>query len=252
MIKRIARIVCVVLVLLIVCTSCGSASTYDSIHLKNSEQKEMQKLPFSTVIRFYSYPMLYSSISRDDPIADMEEYKSYCRVGIFLEFSSLLSCTKWHDETGALQTYYKEQETAYMWDELCKYALHPQLVFGPFTQVSGVYCIDNAVPFYAHIYYRTNKGDYVLYQGADDKTYLIPWEEYRVMADTVAEEAGKQFVCGALLPEHYYDLSEYEFNGVSPLICTLVFYFVIGVAAVCCVTFGIVLIVKRKKKRKSF
>ena len=140
------------------------------------------------------------------------------------------------------------------WSEFYKYAVYPERVFGAFTEVYNVYCLNgDASHDGVYIYYVTDKGDYVLYKEflSSNEQFLFPVEDFYVYAKDVWElrlsQADRD---GGGMPELSEDILNYQDN-YKFVSYDWIFYVVISVALVVGVSAGVIFLKKRKVKNSG-
>ena len=148
------------------------------------------------------------------------------------------------------------------WSEFYKYAVYPERVFGAFTEVYNVYCLNgNASHDGVYIYYVTDKGDYVLYKEflSSSEQFLFPVEDFYVYAKDVWElRFSPDGVDGGGMPELSEDILNYRDNykfvsrdNYKFTDYTIIYYIVIAVVLVGGVSAGIVILKKRRGKNTA-
>ncbi len=85
------------------------------------------------------------------------------------------------------------------WSKFVKYAISPELIFDSSFTITAIYCLDGMNGYDGfYIYYKTNKGDFVLYKQylEAEKTYLFPLEQFYELTQAMEEDR---------LPHRYED-----------------------------------------------
>ena len=117
------------------------------------------------------------------------------------------------------------------WDDFVRYALNPDLVFAAKYKVEAVYCLHGLWGEGMFIYYKTDKGDFLLQRdyGDDRKTYLFPYDEFCNLSKEVVSNFPPSVIQEGYSRPSYIDISEFEFKEntisdvINAILCALCF-----------------------------
>ena len=241
--KKFLLVILALIFSLGVFSSCAKKE-YDSVNLPYEEKLDVKVASFFHTVKIPDGNSLPLDIATDFQ-ADSFLGDVYYFYPFLIETLGVLK----YPETGQMNY----SDCGAFW----QYALHPEKVFGYSTKVENTFCFTSGKGAIMMIYYKTDKGDFVLLKGYNtsspeysEKTiYLFSAEELKPLIsryNETVEEKGL-FMGGPLQLNSVTDISQYEitprllsWNGIIMIVTALV-----------CIAIAVALIVVKRKKKKS-